>query len=48
MQGRNRHADVENGLGATAGEGEGGTNWESAIEIYTLPCERYLDSGKLP
>ena len=21
----------------TAGEGEGGANWESSIEIYTLP-----------
>ena len=25
--------DIENGLVDTAGEGEGGTNWESSIEI---------------
>ena len=47
LQGRNRCADVENGLVATAGEGEGGTNWESGIKIYILPCEKYIDSGKL-
>ena len=28
---------VENGLIDTAEEGEGGTNWESIIDIYTLP-----------
>ena len=30
-------ACIENGLADTVGEGEGGTNWESSIEIYTLP-----------
>ena len=29
-----RDADVENGLVDTAGEGEGGTNGESGIDIY--------------
>ena len=29
---------VENGLVDAAGEGEGGTNWESGIDIYTLSC----------
>ena len=38
LQGRNRDADVENGCVDTAGEGEGGTNWESCIDVYTLPC----------
>ena len=31
----NGDADVENGLVDTAGEGEGGTNGESGIAIYT-------------
>ena len=26
----------ENGLGDTEGEGKGGMNWESGIDIYTL------------
>ena len=34
--GRNRDTEVENGLVDTRGEGEGGTNWESSIDIYTL------------
>ena len=29
------------------GEGEGGTNWESSIDIYTLPCVTQTASGKL-
>ena len=29
---------LENGLVDTAGEGEGGTNWESSIDVYTLSC----------
>ena len=34
---RNREANVENGLVDTLEKGEGGTKWESSIEIYTLP-----------
>ena len=37
LQGRNRDADIENGLVDTAGEGEDGMNWECSIETYTLP-----------
>ena len=38
LQDRNGDTDVENGLVGTAVEGEGGTNWESSMEIHTLPC----------
>ena len=38
LQGSNRDSDIENWLVNTAGEGEGGANWESSIETYTLPC----------
>ena len=38
LQGSNRDSDIENRLVNTAGEGEGGANWESSIETYTLPC----------
>ena len=31
----------------TAGEGEGATNQESSIAIYTLPCVEQIASGKL-
>ena len=37
MQGGNRDVDLENGHVDTVGEGEGGTNWEIRIDIYTLP-----------
>ena len=47
LQGRNRDTDLENGLVDTAGEGEGGTNWESSIEIYILPYVKLIASGKL-
>ena len=30
-------ADIDNGLVDTAGEGEGGTNWERGAETYVLP-----------
>ena len=33
----NRDANVENRLVGTAGEGEGGTNWESSADIFILP-----------
>ena len=28
------------------GEGKGGTNWESSIDIYTLECVELPASGK--
>ena len=34
--GRNRDSGRENRLMDTVGAGEGGTNWESSMEIYTL------------
>ena len=36
LQGRNRDTDIENELVDTAGEGEGGSNWEHSKNIYTL------------
>ena len=47
FQGRNRDADIENRLVGTVGEGEGGTNWESSIETYTLPYGKQITKGKL-
>ena len=38
---------MENILADTAGEGEGGTNWESTIETYTLPHIKQIIDGKL-
>ena len=32
--GQGRSADIENGLGNTVAEGEGGTNWETGTDIY--------------
>ena len=40
LQGRNGDTDIEKRLVDTAREGESGTNWESSIGIYTLPCVR--------
>ena len=37
LQGRNRDADVENGLVDTVREGKSGINSESGIDIYTPP-----------
>ena len=42
LQGSNRDADMENRLVDTVAEGECGTNWESIIETYTWPYEKYL------
>ena len=42
-----RDADIENGHVDTVGGGEGGTNWEMRIDIYTLPCVKQTASGKL-
>ena len=34
--GQNGDKDIENRHVDTVGEGEGGTNWESIVETYTL------------
>ena len=47
FQGRNRDPDVENRFVDIVGEGEGGTNWENSIDIYTLPYTKWIGSGKL-
>jgi len=47
LQGRNRDTGIENRLMDTAGEGEGGTNWENSIETYILPYVKQISSGKL-
>ena len=31
----------------TQWEGEGGISWEIRIDIYALPCVKYIASGKL-
>jgi len=38
FQDRNRGTEVENRLMDSSGEGDGGTNCDSSIDIYTLPC----------
>ena len=43
MEGSSGATDIGNRLVDTGGEGKGGTNWESSIETYTLPCVK-LDS----
>ena len=47
LQGSSRDADIENRLVDTVGEGEGGMNWESSEETYTLPYVKQIDSGNL-
>ena len=37
MQGRKADADIEDRLVDAELGGEGGTNWESSMETYTLP-----------
>ena len=44
----NGDADIENKLVYTVGKGEGGMNWDSSIEIYTLPHVKQIASGNLP
>ena len=34
---QDRDASIDNGLVGTGCEGEGGTNWESSTDRYTLP-----------
>ena len=47
LQGRNRDADVENGLVDVGRGGGGEMNWKSSIDIHTLPCVKQRASGKL-
>ena len=41
MQGRNGEANIVNRLVDIVREGEGGTNWESSTETYTLPYVKH-------
>ena len=47
LLGRIGDTDVENRLVDTAGDGEGGMNWESSIDIYTLSCVKQIAGGEL-
>ena len=44
---RNRESDIESRLMGTVGEGEGGTNWESSIDIDIPPRVKQIASEKL-
>ena len=46
-QGRNGDADMENGPVGTVGEGEGGMNWGSCTDRYTLSGVKQVTSRKL-
>ena len=39
--------EIENGRVDTVGEGDSGTNGESSINIYTLPCAKQIACEKL-
>ena len=39
--------DVGDGLVYTAGDEESGKNGDNSTEIYTLPCVKQIDAGKL-
>ena len=47
MLGKNRDVDIQNRLMDTVGEGEGGMNWESSMEMHTLSCVKEIANGKL-
>ena len=48
LQGRNRDADVGNRhVGLGGGDGESGMNWETRIDMYTLPCVKQIASENL-
>ena len=44
---RNGDADVEHEFVDTVGEGEGGMNGESGIDIYTVSCVKQVACGNL-
>ena len=46
LQGRNRGADIGNTHVDPEREGGGRTNWESSIDVYTLPSVRLTEGGK--
>ena len=45
MHGRKRDTDREKGCVDTRGDGEGETNWESRIDIYTLLCVKQTEGN---
>ena len=48
MQGRNRDSDIERLVESRRGAGEkSGTNRESSVEVYELPCVKQIANGKL-
>ena len=47
FSGQDRNIDIENGHVDTGWEGEGGTNWDIRIDIYTLPCVKQIASGNI-
>ena len=47
LQGSKEDTDIEKRLVDTVGEGEGGTNWESRTETYTLSYAKLDTSGNL-
>ena len=47
LQGSSGNTHIENRLADTAGEGAGGTNWESSVETHTLPHVKQITSGDL-
>ena len=38
---------MKNGPVDTVEDGEGGTSWESGIDVYELPCVKWIASRKL-
>ena len=47
FQGSSRGADVETRLADAAGEGEGRTDWQSSVEVCTLPYVEWRAGGEL-
>ena len=47
LVGQHRHTDIKNRFLDTAGEGEGGMNWEDSTETYTLPYVKLESQWKL-
>ena len=47
LQGSSGNPDIENRLVDIVWEGEGGTNWESSTETYTLPYVKQIAIGYL-
>ena len=47
LVGQHRYVYIENRFLDTAGEGEGGMNWEGSIETYTLLYVKQTANGEL-